>query len=241
LSHILVFSEVFILLQHSSKRIHMSDPIKYIISVVVAYLLGSIPVGVFVVRLFGGRDIRTVGSGRTGGTNALRAAGLPAGVVTGLGDVAKGYAAIAVARLVAGTSLPILEALCAVAVVSGHNWPIYINFKGGAGTGPNVGAATAFWPWTGAILIPLVPIVLLTTGYASLASTSASLIIVAIFIIRAIFFNQPTAYIGYAIATTILTAIALIPNYKRLVAGTERRVGPRARSDAPPSREAPPS
>ena len=215
----------------------MSDPAKYIISVIVAYLLGSIPVGVFVVRLFGGRDIRTVGSGRTGGTNALRAAGLPAGVVTGLGDMAKGYAAVACGRLVAGSSMPVLEALCAVAVVAGHNWPIYINFKGGAGTGPNVGAATAFWPWTGVMLVPLVPLVLLTTGYASLASTSASLIIVAIFIIRAIFFQQPTAYIGYAIATSVLTGIALIPNYKRLAAGTERRVGPRARSEEQPSEE----
>ena len=105
----------------------MVEPVKYILCVVIAYLLGSIPVGVFVVRLFGGRDIRSVGSGRTGGTNALRAAGLPAGVLTGLGDVAKGYAAVTVARLIAGPYVPMLEALCGVATVAGHNWPINKN------------------------------------------------------------------------------------------------------------------
>lgn len=203
--------------------------LSYVVAVIMAYLLGSIPVGVFVVRLLSGRDIREVGSGRTGGTNAFRAAGLIAGLLTAFGDIGKGFVAVYIGRLLGGGE-PALEAVCGVAAVAGHNWPIYLNFKGGAGTGPNVGAAVALWPWSAVVLIPLTALTLYTTGYASVASTTAGLLIVAIFVVRAIVLNTPIAYIGYAIGTLILTGLALIPNYKRLVAGTERRVGPRAKS-----------
>jgi glycerol-3-phosphate acyltransferase PlsY len=184
-----------------------------------------------VVKALTGRDIRSVGSGRTGGTNALRAGGVAAGLLTGIGDFAKGLGAVYVARLLV-PGYPILEAACAVAAVAGHNWSIFNRFKGGAGTGPNVGAASALWPWAGVILLPAVPAVLLLTGYASVTSTVVALTIVAIFVARAIFVGEPAAYIGYAIMTTILIAIALAPNYKRLIEGTERMVGPRAKAAA---------
>lgn len=203
-----------------------------IVALVAAYLIGGIPMGLFVVRIISGRDVRAVGSGRTGGTNAFRAAGLPAGVLTGLADMAKGFAAVYIARGLSQGQAPWLEAAAAVAAVAGHNWSIFLGLKGGAGTGPNAGAATAFWPWAAVILIPLVPAVLLATGYASLASTAASVIIVLIFVALALLRVKPTIYIAYAVATTILVALALIPNYKRLVAGTERRVGPRAKPAA---------
>lgn len=209
----------------------------FIVAVVTAYLLGSIPVGLIVVKLVSGRDIRTVGSGRTGGTNALRAAGLSAGLLTAFGDILKGFLAVYLARTFTHGQAPGLEALCAVAAVAGHNWPIFLNFKGGAGTGPNVGAAIALWPWSGLVVIPLTALFLYLIGYASLASTSAAVIIVGIFVFRTAVYAEPIAYIGYALATLVLTAIALIPNYKRLAAGTERLVGRRAR--AKPSPEQP--
>jgi glycerol-3-phosphate acyltransferase PlsY len=203
-----------------------------IVSLVAAYLVGSIPTGLIVVRILSGRDVRTVGSGRTGGTNAFRAAGLPAGVLTGLADMAKGFVAVYIARELSQGQAAWLEAAAAVVAVAGHNWSVFLGFKGGAGTGPNAGAATAFWPWAAVILIPLVPVVLLATGYASVASTAASVIILVIFVALALLQVKPTIYIAYAIATTILVALALMPNYKRLVAGTERRVGPRAKAAA---------
>lgn len=203
----------------------------YLAAVLGAYLLGAIPVGLVVVRAVNGGDIRTVGSGRTGGTNALRAAGPVAGVLTGLGDMAKGFAAVHVARLLLPGD-PVLEALCGVAAVAGHNWPVYIKFRGGAGTGPNAGAAVALWPVSAAIVVPIVPLALVLTGYASVTSTLASLAIVVIFAVRMVMVGSPFAYVGYSIATTLLVAIALIPNYKRLIAGTERLVGPRAKAIA---------
>lgn len=199
------------------------------VAVVAAYLLGSIPVGLLVVRALKGQDIRSIGSGRTGGTNAFRAGGIVAGIMTGIGDMAKGIGAVNIARLLLPGD-PILEALCAVAAVAGHNWPVYIGFRGGAGTAPNVGAAMALWPLSAAILIPLTPALLFATGYASVTSTLISLAIVAIFVIRMLLGVQPPAYAGYALATAVLVAIALIPNYRRLIAGTERMVGPRARA-----------
>lgn len=208
----------------------MPTIVLYIIAVVSAYLIGSVPIGIFVVRLFSGRDIREVGSGRTGGTNAFRAAGLPAGIMTAFGDIGKGFVAVWFGRLLTGGDAPGIEALCGVAVVAGHNWPIYLNFKGGAGTTPNVGAASALWPWTALIEVPLGAFTLWATGYASLTSTIVNLCIVVIFIYRVFVLGEPLAYLGYAVAAAILTMIALIPNYKRLASGTERRVGPRSRA-----------
>lgn len=199
------------------------------LSVIVAYLLGAIPVGIIVVRALTGRDVRDYGSGRTGGTNAMRAGGTLAGVLTGVGDFLKGYAAVNVARLLLPGSAA-LEALCGVAAVAGHNWSVFNNFRGGAGTGPNAGAAAALWPWSAAILVPAVPILLLTTGYASVASSAAALAVLAIFAVRAAAVGSPVAYVGYGLATTALVAVALLPNYRRLIEGTERLVGPRAKA-----------
>ncbi|GAB4478372.1 MAG: glycerol-3-phosphate 1-O-acyltransferase PlsY [Anaerolineae bacterium] len=195
---------------------------------VLAYLVGAIPMGLLVVKALTGEDVRQYGSGRTGGTNAMRAGGVKAGVLTGLGDLLKGVLAVNIGRLLFPGD-PVAEAVCAVAAVVGHNWSIYIGFKGGAGTGANVGAAVALWPLTAAIMIPFVPLVLYLTGYASVTSTLASLLLVAIFILRAALAGQPIAYVVYAVITALLVAIALIPNYKRLLAGTERVVGLRAR------------
>ncbi len=198
-------------------------------AILLAYLMGSIPVGVIVVKALTGKDVRDFGSGRTGGTNAMRAGGTLAGIMTGVGDFLKGVGAVNVARVIWPGS-PVLEALCAVAVVAGHNWSIFNNFKGGAGTGPNVGAAAALWPWAGAILFPAVPLILVLTGYASVTSTAVAVGAVIIFVLRAIFADAPWAYVGYALTTTLFVALALLPNYRRLIEGTERMVGPRAKA-----------
>ncbi|MBN1309891.1 MAG: glycerol-3-phosphate acyltransferase [Anaerolineae bacterium] len=202
--------------------------LNYVIAVIGAYLLGATPVGLVVVWFISRKDIRTFGSGRTGGTNAMRAAGPAAGVLTGVGDAVKGLLAVTIARLLVPDD-SVMEALCAVMAVVGHNWSIYLGFRGGAGTGPNIGAAVALWPISGVVLVPLVPLGLVVTGYASVTSTLISLAILVIFVLRAIFAHQPLTYVGYATATLILVAISLIPNYRRLIAGTERMVGPRAR------------
>ena len=135
----------------------------------IGYLLGSIPVGLWVCRLYG-VDIRTVGSGRTGGTNAWRAAGLKAGIPTIIGDAIKGAVAvwliralyawlfpepsamsvdIATARL---TALQLAVALAGGAAIIGHNWSIFNNFKGGAGGITSAATTMAISPLAGGMV-----------------------------------------------------------------------------------------
>jgi glycerol-3-phosphate acyltransferase PlsY len=183
-----------------------------------------------------GEDIRTHGSGRTGGTNALRAGGLGAGVLTMLGDAAKGYVAVMLARLVMGqealaTNLgTVAAALAGFGAVVGHNWSVYLGFKGGAGTAPNIGASIALWPVSGLYLAPMVPLGLFLIGYASVTSMAIAGVVLVTFVVRAAL--QADAnwwYAGYAVAAAAAVVWALRPNIKRLRQGTERMVGLRAR------------
>jgi glycerol-3-phosphate acyltransferase PlsY len=189
-----------------------------------------------VIRLMKGEDIRTHGSGRTGGTNALRAGGLGAGALTMLGDAAKGYVAVTVARIVMGqeaiaTNLgAVAAALAGLGAVVGHNWSVYLGFKGGAGTAPNIGASIAFWPISGLYLAPMVPLGLFLIGYASVTSLLIAGAVLATFLVRAAVQADPNWwYAGYAVAATAAVVWALRPNIKRLREGTERMVGLRAR------------
>jgi glycerol-3-phosphate acyltransferase PlsY len=208
-----------------------------LVTILVGYLIGSIPMGYLVIRLIKGKDIRKHGSGRTGGTNALRAGGLGAGVLTMLGDALKGYAAVALARVVLGQAElstafgTFASALAGLGAVLGHNWSVYIGFKGGAGTAPNIGASIAFWPVAGLYLAPLVPLGLYLIGYASVTSLVIAAAVLATFVVRAALQADPNWwYAAYAVAAAAAVVWALRPNIKRLKQGTERMVGLRARA-----------
>ena len=187
-----------------------------------AYLLGSIPVGLVVVRVVTGKDVREVGSGRTGGTNVLRAAGPWVALLTVLGDGAKGLLAVWLARAVVG--LPAIEALAGLLAVVGHNYSIFIGFKGGAGTVTTIGGAIGLWPWNGAILIVVGAAVITTTRYASLGSITVALLLPMIFALRAWLAGAPWVYLVHGVGTAALTLWALRPNIRRLLEGNERRV-----------------
>ena len=202
----------------------------------LGYLIGSIPMGYLIIRLMRGEDIRNHGSGRTGGTNAFRAGGPIAGVLTAVGDALKGYGAVMLARLVIGPEVlattvgTVAAVLAGLAAVIGHNWSVYLGFKGGAGTAPNIGAAIAFWPVAGLYLAPMVPLGLYLIGYASVTSLVIAGMVLVTFVIRAVLQADPNWwYVAYAAAAAVAVVWALRPNIKRLRAGTERMVGLRAR------------
>jgi glycerol-3-phosphate acyltransferase PlsY len=208
-----------------------------LLTALIGYLIGSVPMGYLVIKLLKGEDIRHHGSGRTGGTNALRAGGLGAGALTMFGDALKGFAAVMLARLVVGpemlmTSLgTFASAVAGFGAVIGHNWSVYLGFKGGAGTAPNIGAAIAFWPIAGLYLAPMVPLGLYLIGYASVTSLVVAGMVLVTFIVRAALQADPNWwYAAYAVAATVAVVWALRPNIKRLREGTERRVGRRARA-----------
>jgi glycerol-3-phosphate acyltransferase PlsY len=191
---------------------------------VSGYLLGSIPFGFIVVGVLRERDITTEGSGRIGGTNALRAGGLGAAILTVAGDVAKGFAAVVAARaLVPGS--PWAEVLAGWGAVLGHNAPLYLGFRGGAGSGPNMGVAGAFWPPSLILTLSCLPFSMFVIGYASVGSLLIASVIIAIAAVRAALGHGPIEYIWYGIGALILVVYALRPNIERLVKGTEKRVG----------------
>lgn len=200
-----------------------------LVVLVLAYLTGALPMGYFFLWLFKNKDITQMGSGRTGGTNAMRAGGPWMGLLTSTFDLIKGYGGVMIARWLMPDSIW-ASVLAGFVTVLGHNWSIWLylfskKLSAGAGTGPNIGAAMAFWPWIGAITIPVVLFFVMIIGYASLASLSTALVVVITFAIRAIFAGQPWEYIVYGLMTSVLVTWALRPNIQRLVTGTERRVG----------------
>jgi glycerol-3-phosphate acyltransferase PlsY len=181
-----------------------------------------------VVRAVTGKDIREVGSGRIGGTNVLRAAGPWVALLTALSDVAKGLLAVYLARAVVGT--PVVEALAGLAAVVGHNYSIFIGFKGGAGTATTIGGAIGLWPWNGVIMIVVGAAVVTAMRYASLGSIVIALLLPIILTLRAWLAGAPWVYLIHGLGTAALTLWALRPNIRRLREGNERRVTLRKRA-----------
>ncbi len=197
-----------------------------ILAGIAGYLIGSIPTGYLVVAALTGADLRKVGSGRTGGTNAMRAGGVRAFALTGIGDMFKGIAAVLVARWIAG-DWAAAQALAGFAAVCGHNWSLYLGFKGGAGTGPNVGVCIAFWPLSALWLVPLVPVGVFVVGYASVTSLVIAALIPITLALHVRAGLGSWYYVACGVANAITVAWALRPNIKRLLAGTEPRVSKR--------------
>lgn len=207
----------------------------FVLAGAIGYLCGSIPFGYIYVRLFKGDDLRAIGSGRTGGTNSFRAAGLGVGVLTSLSDVLKGAAAVWITtRLLGGAigpqALPWIQATAGVLSVVGHNWSIFLKFGGGAGTGPNVGWSAAIWPWIFPIAFLVMGGMLYFVGMASVASLSMAAVTIIIFTARYLMGIDATlAYVAGSIVAGLVVTWALRPNIRRVLNGTERLVGRRAK------------
>jgi glycerol-3-phosphate acyltransferase PlsY len=189
----------------------------------VAYLCGSIPMGVVVARLTGGVDPRTVGSGRTGGTNALRALGRRRAAVVVAGDVLKGALPVLLARYTVGGAF--IESLCAVAAVAGAIWSVFVGFRSGRGVGTGVGTMLVIQPIAVLIALPVFVVAILITRYVSLGSLLGSAAIaIAVFVMWAVA-NGPIsgAYTLYAVAGAALVWLAHADNIERLMHGQERK------------------
>lgn len=207
-----------------------------ILVLVLAYLMGSIPFGFFVVKIINGRDVLKIASGRTGGTNAMRAAGVGAGVITAGLDVLKGAATAWVVSWLA-PQMPWVQVGAALLAIIGHNYSIFLihrkdgkwALRGGAGGATALGGAIALWNPIALIILPIALIVYLFIGYASVTTMSIAFIAMVVFIVRAIMGLSPWAYVLYGAFALFVLVWALRPNIKRLKEGTERVVGLRAK------------
>ncbi|HEH6810328.1 TPA: glycerol-3-phosphate 1-O-acyltransferase PlsY, partial [Clostridioides difficile] len=195
----------------------------YIIIAVVAYLLGNISTSYIVAKRIAGVDIRTQGSGNAGSTNVLRTLGKRAGAMTFLGDVLKGVMAVLIsefaARLV-GIDTLLAGYLAVICVVAGHNWPAVLGFRGGKGVATSLGAMLAVNPVITLMCLAVFILVVAITKYVSLGSVvgigcspifmimvkNKAGLIVALFLTASVIYNHRA-------------------NIKRLLNGTERKIG----------------
>ncbi len=198
----------------------------------MGYVIGSIPFGLLIVKLKTGKDIREVESGRTGGTNAMRAAGFWAGFATAMLDILKGAVAVWVAQFITDTSWA--HMFTAIGAILGHNYSIFlperdengkfIRLRGGAGGAPSVGGAMGLWPASILIILPLGMLTFFTIGIASVTTMAVALFAIIVFAIQASQGNLPWDYVWYGVGAELLLIWALRPNLKKLFAGQERIV-----------------
>jgi glycerol-3-phosphate acyltransferase PlsY len=192
-----------------------------------AYLLGSIPAGYLVARARG-IDIRTVGSGNIGATNAFRILGKPAGIFVLVADGLKGFAASAwladfVVQLftVAPEQIEYLRIVAGICAVLGHNFTCWLKFKGGKGIATSAGVYFALAPLAAGIALVTWIIAAVSTRYVSIASIAA-----AVALPTAVWLTRNSLFLG--MVTTALGLLAIFKhrsNIQRLLNGTERRVG----------------
>ena len=202
-----------------------------IVIILLAYLFGSIPFGLLIVKLKTGKDIRQVESGRTGGTNAMRAAGFWAGFGTAMLDILKGAGAVWVASML--TPNHWVHVVAPLAAIIGHNYSVFlpvrdengkiIRLSGGAGGAPSVGGAMGLWPGSILIILPLGMLTFFTLGIASVTTMAVALFAIIIFAVRAMQ-GQPWIDILYGVGAEVLLIWALRPNLKKLFEGNERVV-----------------
>ena len=205
----------------------MSASILWII--VISYLLGSIPVGYLLVRLFKKQDIRTVGSGNIGATNVLRSGGKGLGAATFVLDVAKGALAVALGAWLAPALMPgwpvrSVAALAALVAVLGHMFPVWLGFKGGKGVATGFGVFLVIAPWAALAAIAVFAVIVAITRYVSLASIlgAASFPIFAWFFVHG---DKPAFFIAVQIIVSLLIIVKHHANIGRLLSGTENRFG----------------
>jgi acyl phosphate:glycerol-3-phosphate acyltransferase len=201
-------------------------------AVVIGYILGSIPFGLLIVKVKTGKDIRQVESGRTGGTNAVRAAGFGAGLLTAILDILKGTVSVWIAQALVPDG-DLFHVLAPIAAIIGHNYSLFLirrdedgklRFHGGAGGATALGGAVGLWPWMFPIVFTAGALVWFTLGIASVTTIIIGLVVTIVFAVRISQGYQDPIDIWYGIITTILLIWALRPNIKKLFAGQERVV-----------------
>lgn len=216
------------------------DPlfIRVVLALVIAYLLGAIPCGLWIGKIFFHLDVRDYGSGRTGGTNVLRTCGKVPFIFSVVGDFLKAFFAVIIAGIIIGDeiymindvviNMAALKSMAGLAAVFGHIWPVFANFRGGRGVSSFMGALTALCLWAGIFSVLVLAFIVITTKYMSLASISSVVGAYVIMLPLTLLAHYPTEYMAYVLLGSVLIVIAHSDNIQRLITGKERKVGQKA-------------
>ncbi len=185
----------------------------------LAYFIGNFSTSYLLAKLFAKIDIREYGSGNAGSTNILRTLGKKAAVLTLIGDLMKGVLAVLLGKTFGG---PTVALLCGIAVVVGHNWPVFLRFKGGKGIATTIGVVLVIKPLIAIICISIGIAILIKFKYVSLASVIATTILPLTILIYG--FN----YFLFGLILALLAIYKHRENIKRLLTGDERKIGEKA-------------
>lgn len=195
------------------------DVIKFILLLIISFILGSIPFGIIVAKAKG-VDLKKVGSGNIGATNVLRSLGKWPALLTVLGDILKGTAAVAIGRYF-GLG-PFYEGLVGLTAIIGHNFSLFLKFRGGKGVATSLGVLVIYAPQIALFTLVIWFVVVIFTRYSSLGA----LVSLGLLPINILLFDDKRKLLA-AILITILTFIRHKDNIRRLMKGTERRIGQR--------------
>lgn len=196
--------------------------IKNVLLLAAAFVIGSIPFGIITAKAHG-IDLKKVGSGNIGATNVLRALGKRPAMITLLGDILKGTLAVAIGKY-AGVGL-IYEGLVGMSAILGHNFSIFLGFRGGKGVATSMGVLLLYIPYGAAVTIAIWILVVLITKYSSLgAIVSFTLLPLNVLLID----SQDKTRFFIAVLISFFIIIRHQDNIRRLLKGTERKIGKRA-------------
>ena len=212
---------------------------KFVAVAIIGYLLGSIPWGVLIGKRSAKLDVRDYGSGKTGTTNVLRVAGKKAAALVIVLDLVKGALAVVFAGLIIGRSylvvgsvvgdvaLGLIAAQClgALAAMAGHNWSVFLRFRGGRGVATFFGGLVALCPVAAVFGGEVFIIGAGLTRFASLGSIAGAVSAYTILVPLTIINGFPIEYLAYALIGTIVIIVMHRENIFRLIAGKERKVG----------------
>jgi glycerol-3-phosphate acyltransferase PlsY len=199
--------------------------INIILGLICAYVLGSFPTAFIVTKIFKGMDIRKHGSGNMGATNVMRVVGKGAGIFVLIVDIAKGFAAVAVLaplfyRPELIININVLKILMGVGAIFGHNWTIFLGFKGGKGVATSAGVLLGFSPIVMGLAAGAWILLVLITRYVSLSSIITSILVPVMMYL----FKQPREFL---ILTIIMCPVIIYrhkSNIKRLIQGKESKI-----------------
>jgi len=189
-----------------------------------AYILGSVPFGLVIAKVFYRVDIRQHGSGNIGATNCLRTLGPIAGFLVLTADVLKAMIPILIAQAVLSDSpdiVPLMSVIVGLSAVIGHSYSIFLGFSGGKGMATASGIILALWPWAAPILVGIWLLVIALTRYVSLASIIVALTLP---VLVAILYPS-TVYIAFSLLVGLVVVYRHRSNISRLLAGTELKMG----------------
>ena len=213
--------------------------------VILGYLLGSIPFGLLISRRQAKVDVREYGSGKTGATNVLRTAGRKSALLVIVLDILKGVMAVVFAGLIVGSEYlavggigfgsMVAQVLAALAAMVGHNWSVFLKFKGGRGVATFFGGLVALCPPAAILGGEIAIIGAGLTQVASVGSIAGAVGSYAVLVPLTILGGFPVEYLFYALVGAIIILLMHRDNIARLLAGKERRLGEKAVKGGPPA------